>query len=58
VGNSEEQINFWKEQIPLGRLGSPEEVASLVAFLLSEESSYIAGEDILIDGGLTRTVTK
>lgn len=56
IGMDDEETKFWQEQIPLGRLGKPEEVANLVAFLLSEEASYIAGEDILIDGGLTRTV--
>lgn len=36
---------------PLGRLGQPEEVASLVSFLLSDASSYITGQTFLIDGG-------
>ncbi|MBC7189424.1 3-oxoacyl-ACP reductase FabG, partial [Candidatus Aerophobetes bacterium] len=40
-------------QIPLGRVGEPEEVASLVTFLCSEEASYITGEVIRIDGGLS-----
>jgi 3alpha(or 20beta)-hydroxysteroid dehydrogenase len=38
---------------PLGRVGQPEEVASLVVFLMSDESSFITGIDIPIDGGQT-----
>lgn len=40
--------------IPLGRLGRPEEVASLIAFLASECSSYITGSCVTIDGGVVR----
>ncbi|MFJ3117112.1 SDR family NAD(P)-dependent oxidoreductase [Pseudomonas protegens] len=39
--------------IPLGRVGRADEVASLVRFLTSEESSYLTGQSIVIDGGLT-----
>ena len=39
--------------IPARRFGRPEEVASLVSFLASEESGYISGQVIVVDGGLT-----
>lgn len=39
------------DEVALGRSGQPEEVAKLIAFLLSDESSYISGAAINIDGG-------
>ncbi len=39
--------------IPLGRLGAPEEVAKLIVYLLSADSAFITGADVPIDGGLT-----
>ena len=41
-----------KKNIPLGRFGKPEEVASLVSFLTSDEATYITGEVISINGGV------
>ena len=43
-------------RIPMGRYGKDQEVAELIAFLVSERSSYITGQNIRIDGGLTRSV--
>ncbi len=46
------------EEIPWGRFGQPEEVASLAVFLASEEADYVTGSTYYIDGGLTQHVTK
>lgn len=46
-----EAIEQMAESVPMGRLGQPHEVADVVCFLLSEESSYIHGAVISIDGG-------
>jgi NAD(P)-dependent dehydrogenase (short-subunit alcohol dehydrogenase family) len=40
------------EKTPLGRLGRSEEVAAVVAFLISEDAAFISGIDVLVDGGM------
>lgn len=55
LGMNDEQIEGFKAQAaattPLGRTGTPEEVASAVVFLASDESSYINGVELFVDGG-------
>ena len=54
-GKSEIEVKkSWTNQIPLGRLGKPEELANLVIFLASEKASYITGTVIQVDGGFIK----
>ncbi|MEJ2204589.1 MAG: SDR family oxidoreductase [Gemmatimonadota bacterium] len=41
----------WEREIPMGRLGEPEELAALTAFLCSERAAYITGQSVVVDGG-------
>ena len=41
----------WEKNTSLKRIGSPEEVASIIAFLSSDSSSYVTGQNISVDGG-------
>ncbi len=52
--SSEEILRRNAAAIPLGRIGRPEEMAALIAFLVSERASYITGAFIPLDGGLIR----
>ena len=47
-----DRIPQWEKGIKLGRLCKPEEIASAVLFLVSDDSSYITGQNIIVDGGL------
>jgi 3-oxoacyl-[acyl-carrier protein] reductase len=53
---AEAVIKGWESQVPMGRMGSPEEFAALVAFLASEQAGYITGASIQIDGGYYKGV--
>ncbi len=46
----------WEQEIPMGRLGTPRELAALAAFLASERASYITGTSIPVDGGWIRAL--
>jgi glucose 1-dehydrogenase len=50
--NDPEKLGALLQNIPLGRLGQPQDVASLVAFLASSDADYITGSTFFVDGGL------
>jgi len=53
VKDDEETFNQWMEGTPMGRMGTPEEVASAALFLASPASSLMTGSVVLVDGGYT-----
>lgn len=50
------RLDAWNDEIPMHRLGEPEEFAALVAFLASASASYITGQSIAVDGGAVRSL--
>jgi NAD(P)-dependent dehydrogenase (short-subunit alcohol dehydrogenase family) len=48
----EENQKAWAEMIPMGRMGTTEEIAACVAFLLSDQAGFMTGVEFLVDGGL------
>jgi NAD(P)-dependent dehydrogenase (short-subunit alcohol dehydrogenase family) len=58
LAQDEEQIQRirtgMESNVPLGRMGSPEEVAKAVSFLASDDSSFITGIELFIDGGMAQ----
>lgn len=50
--NTLQDILYMKKSIPLGRIGTPKDIAKAVLFLASENASYITGKTLIIDGGI------
>jgi citronellol/citronellal dehydrogenase len=51
-GYGPERVAEWEREVPLGRLGTPEEAAALIAFLVSAGGAYVTGTTVVMDGGL------
>jgi 3-oxoacyl-[acyl-carrier protein] reductase len=49
--NSQERIDEICKNIPIGRMSKPEDIAEVVAFLISDSNNYITGQNIIVDGG-------
>lgn len=54
--SQESMVETWGAMHPVGRVGTPEEVAHLIAYLCSDKASFITGADIKIDGGLLSAI--
>jgi NAD(P)-dependent dehydrogenase (short-subunit alcohol dehydrogenase family) len=58
LAQTQEQIKQFKTSfvstVPLGRMGSPDEVAKVVSFLASDDSSYVTGIELFVDGGVAQ----
>jgi citronellol/citronellal dehydrogenase len=52
AGYGDEAVAAARRSVPLGRLGTPEEVATVIAFLASDGGSYVTGTSVVVDGGL------
>jgi NAD(P)-dependent dehydrogenase (short-subunit alcohol dehydrogenase family) len=53
TGDNKEAIKQYEQLEPMGRLGNPEEVAEAVIWLCSDQSSFITGHSMMVDGGWT-----
>jgi NAD(P)-dependent dehydrogenase (short-subunit alcohol dehydrogenase family) len=54
IGAGEEYMKMIANSIPLGRFGTPDEIAKAVVFLASDDSSYITGTELFVDGGFAQ----
>ncbi len=54
TGTGEQRLKMLSDSVPLGRLGAPDEIAKAVVFLASDDSSYITGAELIVDGGFAQ----
>ena len=54
TGAGEQRLKMISSGVPLGRLGTPDEIARAVVFLASDDSSYVTGTELFVDGGFAQ----
>jgi NAD(P)-dependent dehydrogenase (short-subunit alcohol dehydrogenase family) len=54
TGAGEQRLKMFSNSVPLGRLGTPYEIAKAVVFLASDDSSYVTGTELFVDGGMAQ----
>ncbi len=54
AGAGEERLKMLSNSVPLGRLGTPDEIAKAAVFLASDDSSYVTGTELFVDGGFAQ----
>ena len=52
----DEQLRRFSETVPVRRMGQPEEIGDLCAYLCSLQAGYLTGQSIVVDGGITRAI--